>query len=152
MIPSSFYPPEANELTVLCRRVHNALNKHPKYLTKGKRAQLDWRAFGNSLGPHFFDFVKKSGNAFTLLEDPPRFLPSDGNWPIEKQPKIEDAANLFARGVSQVRNNIEHAGKFLTEEEDQEKRRSLTLAREALWVLKVAIEKHPDSKDLFAKF
>jgi hypothetical protein len=147
---SSPYPPEVQDLSTLYRKAHNALNKHRLYLTKGKKAQVDWKEFGKSLGADFFKYVMGSGRAAVLINTPPKYLQSDGAWSPDPQPKIENVEDLFARGVSQVRNNIEHAGKFLTEGTENERGRSLELTREALWIMREAIQRHPDKAKIFS--
>jgi hypothetical protein len=140
------YPQEADALNDLFRRVHHALNQHPIFLTNNDRAQVNWRAFGISLTEEFLTHVQKTGSAITLLTEPPRTLSRDGNWEPKIQTAIKDVGELFVRGVCQVRNNIEHAGKFLVPEE----KRSYDLASQALWVLREAIAAHPDSEKLFS--
>jgi hypothetical protein len=149
MTAQDLYPTEANELVVLLRRIHNALNCQPAYLTKGKKPHINWKAFGESLGQDFLTKVKTSGHASTLLQEPPREFYVGLGWQPEKQTEIADVEELFTRGVCQVRNNIEHVGKFLTEQDEKEKKRSLDLAKDALWILQEAIATHPDRLNLF---
>ena len=143
-IPNA-YPPEADEFLQLYRKVEAALSSHSKFLVKNKKkASVDWSAFGNSLGDSFLSDVRQSGQAAELLAEPPRAKHSDQTWQPAKQTKINNIAELFVRGVCQVRHNIEHSGKFLEPEE----KRSFELLHGAFWILSEAVTRHADLKHL----
>lgn len=67
------WPQQAIEFIQLFARVEGALKQsgHLKR-DKKKRAEADWTGFADSLGPEFFQYVRDSEQANTLVGEPPR--------------------------------------------------------------------------------
>jgi hypothetical protein len=91
------------------------------------------------LGEEFFE-VRDSGNAVTLINDPPRILMThDLEW--QPAPPLADVVDLFVRGVCQVRNNYFYGEKFVGGGDSIA--RDHELVRQALWVLDLAADRLP---------
>ncbi|WP_051380567.1 hypothetical protein [Bradyrhizobium sp. WSM1743] len=67
---------QSEALTALFRRFEHA-SKRGDFLKPKKRAEADWRAFAESLGAEFFEEVRQSQKAPTLMHEPPRRLMAD---------------------------------------------------------------------------
>ena len=118
--------------------------KHGGYLQTKKAADADWIRFANDLGRAFFDDVRASGAADTLIAHPPGKLINDAGrprWDMPTQP-ISNVQTLFTHGVCQARNNYFHGDKFVGSPADWE--RDECLLTEAAWVLRAAMQRRPD--------
>lgn len=134
---------QSEAFTALFRRFEHAL-KRGDFLAKRKRAEADWRAFAESLGVAFFEEVRQSQKAPTLIQEPPRRLMADLTWKPDVPASIENVVDLFQRGVCQVRNNLFHGEKYIGSPDAHS--RDEALVSESLWVLRLASEKTPKLK------
>jgi hypothetical protein len=140
---SSYLPDHAQTFRDLFARLENALRRSGYSRNDQRRAVVDWHRFAGELGDPFFVNVCKSGNAATLIAEPPRAKHREGGWQPVVQLPVRDVTELIVRGVCQVRNNIVHGEKYV----DPEGPRADTLVREAHWVLEQAINAHPVAKE-----
>lgn len=105
-----------------------------------KAAQADWPTLADSLGQHFFDEVRQSGQADALINEPPRTRMADGLVFSPEMPlPLRNVRELFALGVCRVRNNLVHGEKFVVSEGGWE--RDEALVRAAQWILELAAER-----------
>ena len=132
------WPEPANEFLRLYARTEGAL-KQGGHLKQRKLAYADWDSLARSLGQKFFESVRDSGNANTLILEPPRRRMKDGlRFQPDKPPAIGTTEQLFQRGVCQVRHNLSHGDKFDVSGAGWD--RDVALVTESLWVLKSALE------------
>jgi hypothetical protein len=120
-------------------RVEHALTQSGFLQKKPSRAKADWKKFADALGEEFFANVRKSQISETLLRTPPEVFANLGDktdW--EGVAPIGNVQMLFLNGVCQVRHNLIHGNKFIGSEKDRE--RDVTLVREALAVLQLAVQ------------
>jgi len=135
---------QSDAFTALYKRFEHILKRND-FLANKRRAEADWKAFANSLGASFFEEVRQSGKAATLIKEPPRSLMAeDLTWQPEVPAPIENVVDLFQRGVCQVRNNFIHGEKYTGSPDDQA--RDEVLISESLWVLRLASERAPNLK------
>lgn len=134
---------QSEAFTALFRRFEHAL-KRGDFLARKQRAEADWQAFAESLGPEFFEEVRHSNKAPTLIQEPPRRLMADLTWRPDVPAPIENVVDLFKRGVCQVRNNLFHGEKYIGSPDAQS--RDEALVSESLWILRLASEKAPKMK------
>ena len=135
---------QSEAFTALFKRFEHAL-KRGDFLTRKKRAEADWRAFAESLGAEFFEEVRQSEKAATLIQEPPRSLMAeDLTWKPEVPAPIENVVDLFQRGICQTRNNLFHGEKYIGSSDAQS--RDEALVSESLWILQLASEKAPKLK------
>lgn len=95
---------------------------------------VDWEGFASQLGEPFFEKIKASGVAPTLINEPPRRrLNQDGQaqWE-ERVAPIGCVEDLIVKGVCQVRHNLVHGNKAELNERD------LVLIGEACKVMEIA--------------
>ncbi len=129
------------ELAALFGCFEHAL-KRSNFLRNRPDAQADWNKFARELGPDFFEYVKRTKLAETLLGDPPRKLMKEGlKWEPEHPEPLNDAVELFEKGVCRVRNSLLHGEKFVGRAGQWE--RDATLVSEALVVLREAQDRVP---------
>ncbi|TIQ20141.1 MAG: hypothetical protein E5X51_17270 [Mesorhizobium sp.] len=128
---------DAEAFAALFRKMEHDL-KRSAFLKNTHHAQADWNKFARELGMPFFDAIKASGRAKTLLGEPPRKLMRERlEWlPLNPRP-LANVVELFEQGVCRVRNSFVHGEKFVSGEEGQ-RERDATLIREALFVLNEA--------------
>lgn len=126
---------QSDAFTALFRRFEHAL-KRGGFLKQQKRAEANWRAFAESLGTEFFEEVRQSGQASTLIQEPPRRLMADLTWKPDVRDPIANVADLFQRGVCQVRNNLFHGEKYIGSPDALG--RDEALVSESLWILRLA--------------
>jgi hypothetical protein len=137
------------ELAALFGRFEHAL-KRSDFLRNRPDAQADWNKFARALGPDFFEHVKRSKLAETLLSNPPRRLMTESlKWEPEHSEPLNDVVELFEQGVCRVRNSLLHGEKFVGRAEQLE--RDTTLVSEALAVLREAQDRVPAVAKLLAK-
>jgi hypothetical protein len=137
----SYLPIHAVAFRDLYARVEHVLRRNGYLRPDRPKAEVDWRKFANDMGHPFFEHVRDSQSAGTLISEPPRAYYREGGWQPENQLPIENVVELFLRGICQVRNNIEHGEKFMVAESP----RSDVLVNEARWVLEQATLRHPNA-------
>jgi hypothetical protein len=129
------------EFATLFGSMERAL-KRSNYLRDRAAAEADWNKFARDLGPDFFEHVKRSRLAETLLSEPPRKLVKEGlKWEPEIAKPLANVTELFEQGVCRVRNNFLHGEKFVGGSGNWE--RDATLVYEALMVLREARDRIP---------
>jgi hypothetical protein len=138
---SSYLPEGAIEFSDYFARVEYALRRNGYSRTDQRKSMIDWARFATDLGEPFLGAVRAANMAGELLQEPPRAYHRDQTWQPEHQEPINNVAELFVRGVCQVRHNIVHGEKFMFQDEV----RDHALVREAHWVLQQAIAQHPQS-------
>jgi hypothetical protein len=129
-------PPAAMAFFILFSRFECAL-KRAKYIQAD--ASAAWDRFGKELGKGFFDQVKATGKAKTLLENPPKkqVVANGGlGWKPMKPPST--SVELLV-AIRRARNNLFHGGKYSTGFE-ADISRDQTLLEESRWVLHRALE------------
>ena len=137
------------ELVALFGRFEYAL-KRSDFLRNNPVAQADWNKFARELGPDFFEHVKRTKLAETLLGDPPRKLMREGlKWEPKHPEPLNDVIELFEKGVCRVRNSLLHGEKFVGRPDRWE--RDATLVSEALVVLREAQNRVPAVAALLVK-
>lgn len=138
------------ELASLFARFEHAL-KRTDFLRDNRRdAQADWNKFARELGPCFFEHIRRSKLAETLIGDPPRKLMKEGlKWEPEHPQPLKDVVELFEQGVCRVRNSFIHGEKFVGRPEHWE--RDVRLVYEALVVLREAQDRVPSVANLLKK-
>lgn len=140
----------ADAFSNLYRRVEHALKRCDDFRRKDrKKADADWKAFAVSLGEDFFNQMRASNSATTLIDEPPRILMRDLTWAPQQPAKIESIVDLFERGVCQVRHNHLHGEKMVGSEEDR--KRDEILMAQATNVLAKALEKAPKVQEQLPK-
>ena len=88
--------------------------KRSGYLRKNKDgAEADWDLFAEELGVAFFNHVKASGIAKTLIDQPPRKLLVTLDWSPPNPPPLTNVAQLMINGMCRVRNSYIHGEKFV---------------------------------------
>jgi hypothetical protein len=132
-------PPHAVAFTALFARVEHALRRNGYVRSDQKRAVVNWRNFAKELGDEFFESVRQSKLAMTLIAEPPRVYHRNQGFLPNVQEPITDVVQLFGRGVCQVRNNIVHGEKYV----DLATPRDDALVQEANYVLEQALSRHP---------
>jgi hypothetical protein len=139
-----------HDLADLYGRVEHALTQCGFLQKKPSRAKADWKKFADVLGEEFFANVRKAQIAETLLTTPPEVFANLGDktdW--EGVEPIGKVQMLFLNGVCQVRHNLIHGNKFIGSEKDRE--RDITLVREALAVLQLAVQNCPEIRAFLEK-
>ena len=140
-------PEEAYAFTDLYGAIENGLRSIGFCKQHLARAEADWGKFAQEkLGDEFFDEVKKSGRAKTLIEGRPRKQMKENlAWkPDQPLADHEDATEFIVNGICQVRNHIDHHQKFRGD--DELRKRDLQLIADAHAVLELVLENHPDLK------
>lgn len=134
------WPDEAVRFIQLFASVEGELKQRGDTKRGRRLAEADWRSFSNLLGADFFEFVRSSLKAQTLISEPPRRRMNEGlKWMPEHPAPIENVEDLFVRGVCAVRNNLAHGEKFRITGLGWG--RDAALVNEALWTLAEAIER-----------
>ncbi len=110
-------PPELEAFLDLYRGLEYALKRADFLDAHRKRASANWKAFASEIGDDFFDEMRDSGEAATLIAEPPRVRMRDSMAfePTDQEP-IANVIELFTRGVCQVRHNYEHGEKRFIDE------------------------------------
>jgi hypothetical protein len=142
---TSYLPAHAQAFRDQFIQAESALRKAGFVDPKRKRSMVAWELFAEKLDAAFFDKVRDSGKAATLIDEPPRAFFREEGWKDTGQRPLTTIVELFDRGVCQVRNNIEHGLKYI----DPEANRSEILIREATWVLAEAVNAVPPVRELF---
>ena len=105
-----------------------------------RRAEPDWSQLAEVLGEGFFSAVAGSGNAGTLINDPPKRLVLDeGNVKFGRRPPPVRSTSGLLASARQVRNNLFHGNKMFA----FDRQRDQLLMSEALWVLDRVMESIP---------
>jgi hypothetical protein len=127
------WPTVAIEFLQLYARKESELKRAGMIKVGRRLAEADWSRFAISLGAGFFQSVRDSKRAETLILEPPRRLNADLQWdPVHPRP-LENVEDLFARGVCRVRHNLAHGEKFNVTGQGWD--RDLALVTESKWVL-----------------
>lgn len=125
--------------------VEHALRK-TGIVKKQGRAEADWAQLASNLGDEFFEEVRGSGRAATLIAGRPRKQMTEGlKWIPEKPVPITCVQELIVNGVCQVRNHIIHRQKFHGSEEDI--KRDMALIADAQWILELILAKNPKLRE-----
>lgn len=141
-------PPLANQLFRIFARFEFALKMAGFVRMKGRNVEICWDQFANSepIGTAFFSFVKAEQICPTILSAPPkadRFENGQYGF-VEHASPILCAQDLFG-ALRRVRNNLFHGGKYF----DDDARRNRRLVREAIAILLLAAERHPEVNFFF---
>jgi hypothetical protein len=140
-------PKAATSFFVVFSRFEYTL-KRAGYLRGNNKAQPDWNRLAGELGQDFLTRVRVSGEATTLLEQPPKKqVVRDGLLDWKTMPPIENANDLFL-SVCCVRNNLFHGGKY-GRGPLPEISRDEGLLREATRVLEMALDARPELHAIF---
>lgn len=103
-------------------------------------ALVEWRRVADELGQDFFDYIRTSGKAATLVNAPPKKQVTRSHqleWVDQNPPR--NVTELLS-AVRRVRNNLFHGGKSGDPEYDAgNPSRSRTLISEAQWVVEQSI-------------
>lgn len=138
------------EFILIFTRAEFALKQARLLLTPNGLAQPSWNAFADALGNAFWQHVRNSGNANTLINARPHAQFAHNNvvnWEIIDQ--VVDARSLFV-AVKTVRNNLVHGGKhFMPDDPPDDPERNGRLIAEARWVLLQALERHDEVRAAF---
>lgn len=114
-------------------------------------ATANWDRFSGELGPQFFNEMRDSGRAPTLMGPlPPRKqICANGSLDWRDMPRVVNTRDLFV-AIRRVRNNLVHGGKSGDPERDgNDPNRSRNLIAEAQWVLEQALENDDGLKAAF---
>jgi hypothetical protein len=135
------WPEPANEFFRLYAQAESTLKQAGHLSQRTKLAHADWESFARALGQEFFESIRDSGNATTLILEPPRRRMKDGlTFQPDRPPAIETTEQLFKRGVCQVRHNLAHGEKFDVSGVGWD--RDLALVSESLRVLQLALQRN----------
>jgi hypothetical protein len=116
--------------------------KRGGFLRQDRReAQADWKAFATALGNEFYDEVRASNLADTLIGKPPAKLMREGLEWKRQECALGNSVELIEQGVCRVRNSLFHGEKFIGNAD--EIGRDFVLVMEALAVLRAAKGKIP---------
>src|SRR6185312_8800419 len=105
-------PEHAIAFTQLFARVEHTLRRKGYSKKNMDRATVNWSKFAEELGEAFFEYVRASQQAATLISEPPRIYYRELGMQPDIQEPITAVVPLFVRGVCQVRNNIVHGEKY----------------------------------------
>jgi hypothetical protein len=141
-------PAHAVAFTQLFARVEHTLRRNGYSRENIDRATVNWSKFASELGEPFFEYVRASQQATTLISEPPRIYYRELGMQPDIQEPITAVVPLFVRGVCQVRNNIVHGEKYV----ETARPRDDALVLEATWVLQHAVRRHAKAEALFAAF
>lgn len=151
-------PPGTEAFFKVFSRFEFALKEsgHVRAVGDGNDAQASWDDFAakldDTLGKGvFFDYVRTSGQAPTLLERPPKKQVCHGQSLSFVAPKkhATNSIELF-NFVKRVRNNLFHGGKSGDPDADtDDPKRNEKLIAEARWVLEEAIRHHEFVRNAF---
>jgi|SRR5690348_10201852 len=112
---------DARDLAELFGRFEYAMKRSGHLKTRRPDAQANWESLAKALGDPFFEEVKSSGMADTLINDPPRKLMADLTWKPENVPPLSGIVELFVQGVCRVRNSYVHHEKFVSQGDQLER-------------------------------
>jgi hypothetical protein len=129
-------------------RFENAL-KRAGYLKNKEIAEADWDRFARDLEPSFLDDVRASGQASTLISQPPkRRVTRNDRLEWQEAQQVTDAASLF-NAIRRARNNLYHGEKFIgaPSPDNRDKR----LLGESLWVLEFALSKNANLRTKYQR-
>jgi hypothetical protein len=114
--------------------------KEDGFCPKRGDALVEWGRVITKLGPTFFETIRKSGKAETILQQPPKKQISlDHRLDWQSQGTPNNIHELF-EAIRRVRNNLVHGGKSGDPENDPDNPgRSEILIREAQWIIEQAI-------------
>ena len=127
-------------------RFEFALKEHG-YIPKDGNAEVEWHRVNKDLKQAgFFEAVRKSGRAETMLRHPPKKQVSrDGYLDFKPQSPLSNSDELLV-AVRRVRNNLLHGGKSGDPEGDGRNRK---LIAEAQWVVEQALRAMPEVRAYF---
>jgi hypothetical protein len=118
------------------------------YLRAGRQnmAEADWTRLPEDLGANFFDGVAASGQAVTLINDPPKILiVQNGALVFGQKPKpVKTSVELF-KSARQVRNNLFHGNKMFA----TDRQRDTKLMSEVLWLIEFMMDQLPYLRGTF---
>lgn len=141
-------PPRAEELFRIFARFEFAL-KMVGYATMNRgMVKICWDDFAKSasIGDQFFREVQASTDYPLLLTDPPKAdRITDGQYGFEEHAQLPVCAADLVILVRRVRNNLFHGGKYFKDDINRSER----LIAEAINVLLLACERHPDVNFIF---
>ena len=150
-------PQGGPEFFLIFTRCEFAMKDAGLYVVNGNQVKAHWERFAEEVGgERFHAFVRQSGAARELFEEPPRKqieqrIAGNGVLVWQAQPPVEDVHGLF-RAVKCVRNNLVHGSKGEHPDEDRERRaRGRRLIAEARWVLIQALERHDNVRGSFER-
>jgi hypothetical protein len=148
MTAANNLPPRADELFRIFARFEFAL-KMSGYAKMGNgKVDILWGNFSDSayLGAAFFNEIHAAEICPLLLNDPPKAdRIEQGGYGFEDQASPPTSVASLFKMVRRVRNNLFHGGKYF----DQDSERSRLLIEEAIAVLLLACERHPDVQFIF---
>ncbi len=114
---------------------------------RGQVAEVDWDKFANErLGKKFFDEIKASGKAITLMEQPPKRQVINEQKSLSWE-KVGAASNIqdFVGALRRVRNNLFHGGKS----GDPDRDRNDALVKDALFAVDAILQYDSELQMMF---
>ncbi|MGO4352615.1 hypothetical protein AB4Z25_11840 [Rhizobium sp. RAF36] len=136
-------PPLSNKLFRIFARFEFALKMAGFAEMRRGKVEIAWDRFSNSvaIGPAFLQHLRDHNICPTILDAPPKAdLIENGSYGFEQQVGKPNCIQDLFGAVRRVRNNLFHGGKYF----DDDKRRNRLFVREAIAILLLAAEKHPD--------
>ena len=142
-------PKKAIEFFVVFSRFERAMKRAGAYARGNeKEVKADWVALATDLGDGFFDMVKASNIAPTLMEKSPKkqIKSADGTLGWRDMGEVKTTLDLFL-AVRRARNNLMHGGKYMDVGGGQHgvvegSERDDVLLSESLQVLRLAYERN----------
>ncbi|NKK01234.1 hypothetical protein GFL63_21000 [Rhizobium leguminosarum bv. viciae] len=141
-------PRQANKLFRIFARFEFALKMAGYAEMKKDKLDIAWDKFANSkpIGVPFLRYVREHKICPTILNAPPKSdLMENGRYGFEQNAKQPQSVQELFGAVRRVRNNLFHGGKYF----DDDKTRDRLFVREAIAVLLLAAEKHPEVNFFF---
>jgi hypothetical protein len=118
--------------------------KENGFCPKDGDACVEWGRVIKELGETFYESVRRSGHAETIMRKPPKKQISRDSrlkWKSLGPPQGVDGLFLAIR---RVRNNLLHGGKSRDRDDDNDPARNERLVREAQWIIEEALRKLED--------
>jgi len=141
-------PRQANKLFRIFARFEFALKMAGYAEMKKGKLDIAWDRFANSepIGGTFLSYVREHNICPTILNAPPKadFI-ENGLYGFEQNAEPPQSVQELFGAVRRVRNNLFHGGKYFGNDKSRDRR----FVREAIAVLLLAAEKHPDVNFFF---
>ncbi len=135
------HPKNAIKLFKVMMRIEFAMKENGHAQAIGNRIEITWDRYANEeLGNEFFEAIRESGQAATLINAPPkRQTYIDGYLDWEEVGNVQSVQNLIG-AVRRVRNNLFHGGKG----GDPDHERNEDLVEQSLYVIDQLLRKDFD--------
>jgi len=141
-------PPLSNKLFRIFARFEFSLKMAGFAYMRGDSVEIAWDRFANSvpIGRRFMAHVRDNNVCPTILAYPPKPDPIEqGRYGFAEHVALPDSVQDVFGAVRRVRNNLFHGGKYF----DDDKTRNRLLVKEAIAVLLLAAEWHPEVNFIF---